>query len=55
MTVKPVLSHPHHLATAVLKTVLGISVRGPWSRPISPRADVKLAPSKARPNLFSGD
>ena len=46
---------PHHLATAALKTVLGISVRGSWSRPISSRADVKLAPSNARPNLFSGD
>jgi hypothetical protein len=55
MLVKPLASHPHHLATAVLKTVLGMSVRGAWSRPISSRADVKLAPSMARPNLFSGD
>lgn len=47
--------HPHHLATAALRTVLGASVRGAWSRPISSRADVKLAPSMARPNLFSGD
>jgi hypothetical protein len=36
-------------------TVLGISVRGPWSRPISARADSKLAPCMVRPNLFSGD
>jgi len=55
MPVKTLTSHPHHLATAVLKTVLGVSVRGHWSRPISSRADVKLAPSMARPNLFSGD
>lgn len=53
--VKPHTTNPHHLATAVLKTVLGMSVRGAWSRPISSRADVKLAPSMARPNLFSGD
>ena len=26
-----------------------------WSRPISSRADCKLAPCMARPNLFSGD
>jgi hypothetical protein len=55
MSVKPRSSHPHHLATAALKTVLGMSVRGAWSRPISSRADVKLAPSMARPNLFCGD
>jgi len=48
-------TNPHHLATAALKTVLGISVRGAWSRLISSRADAKLAPSMARPNLFSGD
>lgn len=48
-------TNPHHLATAALKTVLGMSLRGAWSRPISSRADVKLAPSMARPNLFSGD
>jgi hypothetical protein len=32
-----------------------MDVRASWSRPISMRADVKLAPSMARPNLFSGD
>lgn len=26
-----------------------------WSRLVSARADVRLAPSQARPNLFSGD
>ena len=30
-------------------------LRTAWSRPISSRADVKLAPCMARPNLFSGD
>lgn len=29
--------------------------RAAWSRPISSRADSKLAPCMARPNLFSGD
>ena len=33
----------------------GFGVRATWSRAISSRADVKLAPCKARPNLFSGD
>ncbi len=53
--VKPCTMNSHHLASAALKTALGICVRGAWSRPISLRADVKLAPSKVRPNLFSGD
>jgi len=30
-------------------------LRATWSRAISARADVKLAPSMVRPNLFSGD
>ncbi len=30
-------------------------VRAIWSRPISVRADLKLSPYNARPNLFSGD
>jgi hypothetical protein len=55
MAVKPQTTNPHHLATAALSTVLGMSVRGTWSQPISSRADLKLAPSVARPNLFSGD
>jgi len=55
MAVKPRTSNAHHLATAALSTVLGMSVRGAWSRPISSRAESKLAPCMARPNLFSGD
>jgi hypothetical protein len=31
------------------------NTRAAWSRPISSRADSKLAPCMARPNLFSGD
>ncbi len=30
-------------------------LRAIWSRTTSSRADVKLAPCMARPNLFSGD
>ena len=52
---KPRTSNSHHLATAALSTVLGMSVRGAWSQPISSRAESKLAPCMARPNLFSGD
>ncbi|HEX8891930.1 MAG TPA: hypothetical protein VF783_01335 [Terriglobales bacterium] len=33
----------------------GIGSRAAWSRPISLRADSKLAPCMVRPNLFSGD
>jgi len=33
----------------------GLGVRATWSRAISSRADSKLAPCMARPNLFSGD
>ena len=33
----------------------GVGSRAAWSRPISLRADSKLAPCMARPNLFSGD
>ncbi len=40
---------------AVGLSVRQIGVRTAWSRPISARADVKLAPCMARPNLFSGD
>ncbi|HZP22195.1 MAG TPA: hypothetical protein VFB04_02035 [Terriglobales bacterium] len=32
-----------------------LGLRDAWSRAISSRADVKLAPCMARPNLFSGD
>ena len=48
-------TNAHHLAGAVLETVLGCSVRGAWSRPISSRAQTKLSPYMSRPNLFSGD
>jgi hypothetical protein len=44
----------NHSDFCLLKKV-GISVRASWSRAISSRADVKLAPCMARPNLFSGD
>ena len=33
----------------------GVGMRAIWSRTTSTRADVKLAPCMARPNLFSGD
>jgi hypothetical protein len=36
-------------------TPAGGSLRAIWSRTTSTRADVKLAPCMARPNLFSGD
>lgn len=36
-------------------TSAGEAIRAAWSRAISSRADVKLAPCMARPNLFSGD
>lgn len=36
-------------------TVRCYGERTTWSRPISARADSKLAPCMARPNLFSGD
>jgi len=50
--------HVAHLrSTARIR--LGVSCcageRATWSRPISSRADLKFAPCKARPNLFSGD
>ena len=48
-----------HLADIrMAQRVLGvvyIGERSTWSRPISARADSKLAPCVARPNLFSGD
>jgi len=48
-------ANAHHLVGAVLDTVLGRSVRAAWSRPISSRAQTRLSPYMARPNLFSGD
>ena len=53
MKIRRTNSHP--LVSAVLDTVLGRSVRGAWSQPISSRAQTKLSPYMARPNLFSGD
>ena len=48
-------TNSQHFAGPMLDTVLGRSVRGAWSRPISSRAQTKLSPYMARPNLFSGD
>ena len=51
-------SRSHHsmlVFIGVFTLMQGGGVRDPWSRPISSRADVKLAPCMARPNLFSGD
>ena len=53
MRIRQTNSRP--LAGVVLNTVLGRSVRGAWSRPISSRAQTRLSPYMARPNLFSGD
>jgi hypothetical protein len=40
---------------AGMVTPSGGGLRAIWSRTTSTRADVKLAPCMARPNLFSGD
>lgn len=40
---------------AGIPPVLGVGLRAIWSRTTSTRADLKLAPCMARPNLFSGD
>jgi hypothetical protein len=47
--------NPTHLFFVGLVLTSAAGVRDPWSRPVSSRADVKLAPCMARPNLFSGD
>jgi hypothetical protein len=49
------VSKPSAIAYAVLHPACGTRVRAAWSRPISSRADSKLAPCMVRPNLFSGD
>lgn len=49
------ISKPRVIAYAVLHPACGTRVRMAWSRPISSRADSKLAPCMVRPNLFSGD
>lgn len=42
-------------AGAFLGTGRGVGLRTAWSAPISLRAETRLAPCMARPNLFSGD
>ena len=41
-----------NVASALMQRM---GLRATWSRVTSMRADVKLAPCMARPNLFSGD
>ncbi|HTV66216.1 MAG TPA: hypothetical protein VMD98_11460 [Bryocella sp.] len=48
------IAKPSPSNTALIP-VLRMGVRAIWSRVTSIRADVKLAPCMARPNLFSGD
>ncbi len=43
------------IPNAALALMRRMGVRATWSRVTSTRADVKLAPCMARPNLFSGD
>jgi len=45
----------HRPADVAFGAMRRMGARAIWSRVISIRADVKLAPSMARPNLFSGD
>jgi len=49
------VSKPHVIAYAGSHPAGDTGVRAAWSRPISLRADSKLSPCMARPNLFSGD
>ena len=49
------VSKPRLIAYAGFYTARYIGARAAWSRPISSRADSKLSPCMARPNLFSGD
>ena len=49
------LSKPRVIAYAEFHPACAVGVRAAWSRPISSRADSKLSPCMARPNLFSGD
>ena len=51
---KPV-SKPQAIHYAVSHPACEAGVRAAWSRPISSRADSKLAPCMVRPNLFAGD
>jgi hypothetical protein len=49
------LSKPRVIAYAGSDPACAAGLCAMWSRPISSRADSKLAPNMARPNLFSGD
>ena len=49
------VSKPLVIAYAVLHPACRMRACAAWSRPISSRADSKLAPCMVRPNLFSGD
>ncbi len=42
-------------ASSSVASAIGLGICPSWSRPISSRADAKLAPCMTRPNLFSGD
>jgi hypothetical protein len=46
---------PKPSVSVAFHALRGLGVRAMWSRPISARAESKLAPCMARPNLFSGD
>ena len=46
---------PRMIACTGFHPACDAGVCAAWSRPISSRADSKLAPCMARPNLFSGD
>ena len=49
------VSKPRAIVYAESHPACDAGVRAAWSRPISSRADSKLAPCMVRPNLFSGD
>ena len=49
------VAHPRSTTRARSGVVCCFGERSTWSRPISARADSKLSPCMARPNLFSGD
>ena len=49
------VAHSRSSDRARLGAVCCSGERTTWSRAISARADSKLAPCMARPNLFSGD
>ena len=49
------VAHPRSANRPRLGAVRRYGERTTWLRPISVRADSKLSPCMARPNLFSGD